>query len=166
MKAYIERQENSSLVYQHRVSHFFSSLNEEQLSIIRDIISSISGDERLGGYYGGITTMLLVKDHGYCMACGGKHDDELARLLREHSEQEEEEEKEEEEEDRPSGSKWSDYVLTDETSEALADYRVNLLDPPPQVACRDCGMIYPSLEDRMLKPPDYCSGCFSKAAHG
>lgn len=29
-----------------------------------------------------------------------------------------------------------------------------------------CGMQYPSIEDRMLKPPEECSGCFIKAAHG
>lgn len=32
--------------------------------------------------------------------------------------------------------------------------------------CTGCGMVYPSIEDRMLKPPDVCSGCFRRAGHG
>lgn len=29
-----------------------------------------------------------------------------------------------------------------------------------------CGMRYPSIEDRMLNEPEYCSGCHQKMAHG
>lgn len=32
--------------------------------------------------------------------------------------------------------------------------------------CDDCGMRYPSLEDRMIKEPDDCPGCHTKSAHG
>lgn len=29
-----------------------------------------------------------------------------------------------------------------------------------------CGVRYVSIEDRMLRDPEHCSGCFIKAAHG
>ena len=29
-----------------------------------------------------------------------------------------------------------------------------------------CGMTYPSIEDRKLRPPEYCSGCFVRMAQG
>ncbi len=32
--------------------------------------------------------------------------------------------------------------------------------------CADCGIRYPSLQDRMLKAPDDCHGCHDKSAHG
>lgn len=32
--------------------------------------------------------------------------------------------------------------------------------------CLNCGMRYPSIEDRMLRNPDDCSGCHIKSAHG
>lgn len=32
--------------------------------------------------------------------------------------------------------------------------------------CMNCGQTYPSIEDRMLKAPDDCPGCHTKAAHG
>lgn len=47
----------------------------------------------------------------------------------------------------------------------LSTYRVAEMDDG-RVKCTDCGVIYPSLEDRMVKPADHCHGCFTKARHG
>jgi hypothetical protein len=46
-------------------------------------------------------------------------------------------------------------------------YEVNT-DPPKFLGfiCRGCGIVYVSLEDRMLRRPDECHGCFLKAKFG
>jgi hypothetical protein len=36
----------------------------------------------------------------------------------------------------------------------------------PRVKCTNCGTIYPSLADRMIKGPDDCHGCHHKSAYG
>jgi hypothetical protein len=64
---------------------------------------------------------------------------------------------------------WPRNVLTDypEFHAKADEYRVNLLtDQYPAVVCANCGQQYPSLEDRMINPPDECSGCAQKEKWG
>lgn len=50
----------------------------------------------------------------------------------------------------------------------LEEYNLNRQIGQRQVTCRGCGLLYISLEDRMLKPPgiDGCSGCQQRSAQG
>lgn len=50
-------------------------------------------------------------------------------------------------------------------SDAMLAYRLEPYDDM-YFYCRDCGLTYVSLEDRMLKRPDECHGCFLKASQG
>lgn len=51
--------------------------------------------------------------------------------------------------------------------ETLEKYNVKRKDGDPvAVVCLGCGMEYESLADRMLRAPDHCTGCHSKAAWG
>lgn len=126
----------------HEVQEFFSSLDEQQLKNLRGLIKVIEMNESAGGYYAGIIGGELLHRFGVCMACGKKHDEELKRMAGE----------------GPS-EKRDEATLRDE-------YRVILTGVGEQVQCTDCGLIYSSLEDRMLRKPDECSGCEQKAKWG
>lgn len=49
----------------------------------------------------------------------------------------------------------------------MLKYKVNAINPDePQVRCSNCGQVYSSLKDRMIKEPDDCEGCLHKARWG
>lgn len=52
-------------------------------------------------------------------------------------------------------------LITDDNTDSLEELRST-----EAVTCMACGYRYPSLEDRMLKPPTECPGCQIKSAHG
>ncbi len=52
-------------------------------------------------------------------------------------------------------------------NQKMKEYRVYYKSQTgKEVLCTDCGLEYPSLEDRMVKQPDDCHGCFMKAKWG
>lgn len=166
-----------ALVEQHRIAHFFDALDEEGLLALRTIVQSltVTKSAHQSGYYIGVITQMLVHKFGYCRGCGAKHDDELAAMLKDaHNESGTDNvaapsgpKQEAQGENLSAPTSWSEVPLEPEFLENLAIWGMNLVtNEYPKVACKNCGLEYVSLEDRMLKTPDNCHGCHHKAAHG
>ena len=146
----------------HEVASYIDDLSMEQLKIFRAIISAVSGDEGYGQYMMGQLTAMLHVKYGLCVACGLNHDEELQRTL---------------DAPVPLPVVEADEPMSDE-ERAINMHDYNLRAPNPgevdarsderPVICRGCGMLYQSLEDRMLRPTgiDGCHGCQLKSAHG
>lgn len=51
---------------------------------------------------------------------------------------------------------------------AISDVVEGAAQTDPRVVCLGCGVVYPTLDDRMLRSPgiDGCSGCQQKSGHG
>lgn len=138
----------------HDVRDFFASLDESQLRILRGLIRVMDGNSSACGYYSGVCSTTLATRFGVCLGCGRKHDEELAEMSGQPI---------------PTQQNWADFVagLPSELLQNLSDYHLNLLPGRwPTVACARCGIQYVSVEDRMLRKPDECSGCVQKAKWG
>lgn len=48
----------------------------------------------------------------------------------------------------------------------MDDYRLTFNEDTERFYCSDCGYMYPTIEDRMLKAPDDCPGCHQRAGQG
>jgi len=127
------------------------------------------GSDSTHGYYYGVISVELEK-FGICLACGKKHDEALQELLSDPN--------------TPkiiqvnnpdainaSDQSWSNFLLTLKTEDMLLlqDYGVDLVHQEfPKVKCRNCGMDYPSIQERMKTPQkiDGCQGCQHKEGWG
>jgi len=63
------------------------------------------------------------------------------------------------------------YVLSEEELKQMKEYNlddVRDIDTHELYGfiCLNCGQRYPTIEDRMKRRPDECSGCFQKAKWG
>lgn len=54
----------------------------------------------------------------------------------------------------------------EELDRQMVEYRVSFNLDTERFYCDDCGMMYPTIEDRMLKSPDDCPGCHQRAGQG
>lgn len=147
--------ENSG--YTHSVQQFFDSLDEDSMIVMRDIISECGGSAAAASMFTGIISGVLHQKFKRCFACGKNHDEEIASMA------------ESDKSATPKIKAWPD-VVRDLPSEFIAEldvYNLNMIkDEFPAVMCNNCGMQYPSLEDRKIKAPDECSGCQQKAKFG
>lgn len=161
IKAHVREHHDNHMIYRHQVVYFLQSLKEEQLSVIKDMFVALETQDNAAtaGFYQGLIASLLSDKFGHCIACGSKHEDELHKIVSEGTV----------DTDNSVPKPWPDLVtgLDTDTRKNLADYRLNIVTQDyPKVACRDCGMIYQSLEDRMLKAPEDCIGCIQKEKWG
>ena len=155
--------------YRHGTMHFLDSMNEDQILQFRWIMHNIVGssDSQLAAYYEGQASIVGVK-FGLCPGCGVNHDKEaekeMAKMAEQHA-------------PKPEGV--NDCApLTDEQRRLCVVYHLDDLREEGTnrllgFVCTGiegsrgpCGVTYPSIDDRMLRDPEHCSGCFSRAAHG
>lgn len=173
----------------HEMLRFFEELTEDQLSQLRSILSACAVDDtgRYASHLEGFVNGVLQWKHGVCLGCGSKHTDasdliketvpggtlgkkevdELNRVTDDGTEQLELsfEETAAQEQDRM--SLMMGYSVREPNQRDFQQGLIKMPDEKP-VICEGCGMLYQSLEDRMLRAPgvDGCQGCQHKAAHG
>lgn len=180
-----EQMKKESLL--HDIQRLFIELDADQLNTLRSLLRYMSEDTsaRLASYYEGVASQTLVLKFGVCGGCGRVHDEilppeeeaasiieELNRIKKKEAEeslgdQAEATEPETADEIRAG---WSNE-LTDADRLNMIQYNLDDLrdiDTNELLGfiCKGCGLKYQSIQDRMLRAPDACHGCFLKSAHG
>lgn len=174
LEAHMERAEMSAEAGRHDILRFFDEQSIENLLLIRSLLHHCAGDEsgRYPSHLEGFISGVLQYKHGVCTGCGKNHDD-LSALVPDA--------------DKPADDDTEQLELFGEAGPTIArelhDYEAKMneynlrlpregevdarSDERP-VICVDCGALYQSLEDRMLRPAgiDGCYGCQHKSAHG
>ncbi len=140
-------------------------------------------------YFMAMVNASLESQHSVCRACGTVHEEELNKIIAG-----EREKMAAEETDIPIteiiadsveevieklhqpemitqvNDAWGDFIhqMPDYLAAVFTEYRVNLIPGDwPKVVC-ECGQLYISMKDRMLRSPDItgCDGCKEKAKWG
>jgi hypothetical protein len=180
LRQMIDRQHLEAQVTRNEVDRFMDELPLDDLVTLRVIIRHVATDPSNYGFFDGIIYTRLRKE-GRCTTCGGPdHDHEALESLNSDEGNTGEIYKDvpgltaaaEKLKDLPtvdaimaeSGLSVEDY--THMTEYDLDDLRDSETGELLGFVCTRCGMVYPSIADRMLRRPDECSGCFRKAGHG
>lgn len=162
--------------FHHRVTELFESLDAEEGITLKQILYNTLNDSgAFAGMMIGQLGKVLERNHNICAGCGVNHEEELQQmnipkepLVVEPEETQEvivENPNEFTDEQRANMAKYhlDDAWREDPDRARLIGFICTGIDGGPRGGC---GMIYPSIEDRMLRNPEECTGCFTKAAHG
>lgn len=139
----------------HETRQFFEGLSEEQLKKLYGLLHMVIGtDGMAGSYYQGIIAMRLDQKFGVCMACGVKHEEELASMMPPVPEP------------RPDPIR-GPAKGTAEYNSLMALYGLEQDDDgSDRVMCKNCKTWYIDLADRMRRPVAGCTGCIQKEKWG
>lgn len=146
----IDRQHAQRQAVRTELRYFMRELGPHKLWLLRMLFTSISHDEegsdKQAAYWEGMITAYLEMA-GVCPGCGTDH---IA----------------EEFPGTASPDTPVDAVSPKEIPREILLEKYNVAPDPngKGVACKTCDMVYPSLEDRMIK--ETCHGCERKAAWG
>lgn len=158
----------------HKVYGFIDTLSEEQLQGLSMLVHAFATETEEAGYakfVDGYLAAVAKAKYNICPGCGEDHDKQLDEMRQQ-------EEGQTFTGDRPlsvnedSTAPLAPYILTEDDLANMEEYNLDDLrdeDPPHHLLgfiCKGCGMRYVSIADRMLRPPDTCSGCQMKSAHG
>lgn len=190
MEEHAQRAEMAADSYRHDVTRLFNELQLDQLMTLRNMMHQLvfSEDGKLAAYYEGQVATVLQIRHNVCPSCGVDHDKEAAEFkedgdevppteanlasetIGEYRDKAESQPQDKLQEMLPT------FDLSEEDLDNMEKYHLDDLRDADNhqilgfkctgVNGVECGMIYPSIEDRMLKPADSCTGCQSKAAWG
>lgn len=160
-KAEIERaQEQYKMGHQafyHEMLGFLQKQTDEDMLTLASLVRvATNNGEQLTGIIEGI-----MASRGFCFACGKRHDESIDQILDEAEPKRE-----------PTGP-GNSIVSIDQPVSVVAfdastmnEYNVEPFGELSKVRCKGCGMIYESMEDRMLRRPSACHGCQHKAKWG
>ena len=159
--AFMERQDMLGESYRHDVQRMFDEMSKEHLLTLRIMLNQFSSenDLRLTSYYEGVVAATLALRFDVCGGCGKNHDEEL--LKNEKTEVT----------DLVTDFVTNEVPLSTEQLDQMTTYHLDDLRDEDSgqllgFTCTLCGLRYVSIEDRMLKSPDNCHGCYLKSAHG
>lgn len=146
--------------FRHDIQRLFEELNQDHLLTLRHLLNHISLSEKaiFPAYLEGIAAATLKYRFNVCASCGVNHEEELLKENASHPDVAD---------DEPLPTQLS---LWEDEQAALSMDKFNV-EPIPDsdaVKCRNCGQVYVSLADRMVKPPgvENCPGCIHKAKWG
>lgn len=175
IRAAQERQEMQADAIRHDIDNLLESLTLEEVTTLRYIIRQMTHNEHYGPYLDGTLGAMLKYKFGVC-GCGHNHEADLlamhdtpvvpspeqveaygsdAQAVAEHGEP-------------------FEPVNQAEFDAKLEEYNLRHPEPGEVTAgpgeypfvCKGCGMLYQSIEDRMLRAADDCAGCVHKAKWG
>lgn len=171
--------------FRHGYQRLFLELDRDQLQTLRDMLHALArtNNDPLAASWEGMAAMSLRLRFGVCTSCEVNHDEELQTPTKPPSTRPEPElvttDTEaffvRQEADTPLPIFGS---ITDEDRQRMAEFHLDdVYEEGSGVllyfACTGikgtsspCGMTYPSIEDRMKRPAEDCSGCFERMAHG
>lgn len=172
MRAHQEQQEMLRTYKQTAWNNLLNELNPEQLIVLKMVLEDC--DEPVASaFFTGVVSGVIQFKHGKCPACGGEHAHGANHKIVTSS-------------DTPGDVHFGgqqvvtvDDMLSPETEEGRAAMEAYNLDdvrlgdeenPGPIIGyqCKNCGVNYVSIEDRMLRAPgpEGCSGCIQKTKFG
>lgn len=188
LREHYERHEMMKEEFRHSFQRIFEELSEDQLRTIRTMLSVISDqdDSHLAAEWLGMASWALKTRFNICVTCGINHDEELA----EPPEQKEAAQYFEtvndptlakvliiqaDSADQPLPSFYEPSEDERKLMEQyhLDDLRVEGTNEFLGFVCtgikgwdKPCGMRYSTIQDRMLRDPESCSGCHQRMMHG
>ena len=154
---HLDQHNMSREVAVHEIHSFLDSLKADQLESLDNMIHTISNSPETAAYFAGLVTMTLKLKHNIC-PCGS---DQCPNSVLGST--------------APRGSQPEEHkvdMTRGRFDELLSEYGLeeyeNSNGKVNGLYCKNCGMIYQSLEDRMLRPPGVkgCAGCQAKAKWG
>lgn len=136
------------------IESFFIERSNEELLILEKVMQFVGRNGAIGAgfYLGKIDT--IASSRGFCVGCGATHGPGEKGSTSDNSEQSLEPDEDMIDPDLVA-------LLTEFRVVFVADGELDI-----SVKCVDCGYVYPSLMDRMIKPPSSCPGCYIKSAQG
>lgn len=170
----------------HAVQRLMTEMDQDSLITLKTMLHYVvhESNSPVAAYWEGVVTGSLTHRFNICSAHGVNHDEEAEQELRVPEGFESpsqmllnytEEDVPESSADRARSGRLSDGDKMLMEQYHLDDAYIEGSQPPLFYGfiCtgikgrrEGCGVMYPSIEDRMLKEPESCSGCFQKAAHG
>lgn len=149
----------------HLVNDLIYKLDEEGLRALDLIICHTADDPRTAGFFRGQISARLQTDFGLC-PCGDNHGD-ISSLTGDEQQPGnidplEDVRNQLDEEAKPERTR-------DEVVALMKQYNLEYdedPDTPYIMKCKGCGKGSVSLDDRMLRAPDACTGCHEKSAWG
>jgi hypothetical protein len=164
----------------HAVYRLFEELNEDQIETLARLLRGVAGDESMASYYIGILAAQSARRTGNCLACGRNHEADAHALADGSAGPGVDTDTSEPASapQQPPMDGGNPYVpgTMGAMIENAVKYHVEPVDEGGyhgKMRCTGisgsngpCGIIYQSLEDRMLRGPEVCSGCFAKAGQG
>jgi len=165
----IMRNRMESEVKSHQVKNLFTELPKDQLlalNLLLETISRVEDPGAMAAYYNGHATAIIEMKYNVCSSHGVNHAEEALEEFKKST-------------GDISIDKGSTPTRDDDTEEQsdfeftqtrvnynMELYRLKIDESTGKLVCKDCGLEYVSLEDRMVKSPDDCHGCYIKSAHG
>ena len=151
----------------HETREFFDSLTEDQLKKLSGLFHQAHTSEGHAAlYYIGVISGFLDQKFNTCLACGKKHDEELANMTGQPVVNDPPQV-------RPNGSRECCNTPSGGPHHDLCPYMMEYnLEPDDdgseKAMCKNCKQWYANLEDRMLRPagPAGCEGCRHKTKWG
>ena len=161
--------------YRHSVQRFFDELDKDQLVTFRWMLRNMGmGGSQLAQYYEGQISQILYTKFNICPGCMVNHDEEVAEQLQgEHQKHVAASVGTHDPKQVPAIALNEDGTRYHTDTEIAQMLEYNIDDAYEEgttnflgYICKGCGTIYVSIEDRMLRAPDECSGCIQKAKWG
>lgn len=162
-QAHFDKQIAAQHAAQQATWNLFTEITPDHLATLIELLSQSARDSHLTAYYHGLSVAVMKEKHKRCV-CGEDHDFEALEAERLKLETERLAEAE-----RLAAEKTFSPLnreLVDKDALAMDLYHLVKDNDTGAFKCTVCGMGYPSLDDRMLRRPDDCSGCKQKAAWG
>lgn len=160
--AEIARRAHDDILHRHRrYDTLIESMSAEQIIIFAELIDNFCHDGASLFYYKGVVAKVMTAKHGIC-PCGRDHADDLLREVTVpipaapvNTEPEIE---------------TTPVVPVEPIAFSYAGIdqliKYNMKYVGDGLFCKNCGIKYVSMADRMLKPPDDCHGCEVKSKWG
>lgn len=182
LKDQIDRKTAEGKLMTRQFEDLLSRLTHDDMDVLNALFIQFARESDQALYFAGIVMGYQHKYDGSCLGCGHIHDDvgdALHGILEKDGPKLPLVDKEAiaaEVAHRRGETIIEEMVMlfSEEQYDKLCDeYRVNPLEldkdkafQDMRVMCQGCGMVYVTLQDRMLKDPASCSGCHIKAAQG
>lgn len=155
----------------HEFQTMFDEMSPEHLKILQAMMHAIGlGDPNLALWFEGTILGLMKAKYNICMTCLVNHDEEVSQMDTEVKEDSSEKPlvwKPRSPEDFSELDKkvMKEYHLDDQWDEDTMAF-MGFACTGIEGARGPCGLVYQSIEDRMLREPESCSGCHKRMGQG
>lgn len=151
----LELQEMASEDRARNIHRLFDEGDKETLMAVRALMNMVAGNpssRALAAYYEGFVSAKIESRFNICPVHGVNHEEEEFSSHNEGSTT------------TRDNDEVVEVVVDIPVEDLMNTYRLEWRDG--NLHCKDCGIQYQSLEDRMVKEPDDCHGCQLRSAHG
>jgi hypothetical protein len=154
--------------FMHNWQRLFEEMDEDSLVTLREMMGVAAYNRDVIFRWEGMIAQALKTRFDICISCETKHSEQVLPPVESKSVPGPDEPMLPlfnadftQQEKRDMETYHLDDLRDEETNELLGFICTGILNHQT-----GCGMVYPSIEDRKINSPDYCSGCFIQSAHG